>query len=331
MPAFTRVDTDCATWPQTPAATATKIRTLRRELADARLIWRGVADELKKVRDEKRVAELRLRQITDTEESTWFTRSHNQIASLPDDHVEVQTMRKRIADANAELARLEPILATRAAASEQLGQLIDGVEKYFDERLRGLKTIETFRGPAPALLKRESAVEAVERCRGRLAELDANRDQIIHAPWPSRECKERARAEIEKLSERGRPNVGSLNSERGGITWSERPFKELFVAGRMVMTEHDPAALPLVMFFLKDTIIEKIEAAIDAQADDKHALSAKQRAHAIEDIDREALQIQRAEEHHFLQATAKGANLTRRPAIDARALLQLADTMPPQR
>jgi hypothetical protein len=82
------------------------------------------------------------------------------------------------------------------------------------------------------------------------------------------------------------------------------------------------------MWLHRDAIIEKIETAIDALADDAHALTAEQRCDQLAEIDRERLTVERAEEHCFTEAVAAGANIIRRPTADARAVLGLSSAMP---
>ena len=62
---------------------------------------------------------------------------------------------------------------------------------------------ETSRVKSNSLQKRETLPDAVERCRRRIRELDADLHRVASAPWPSAETKRRARAEIEAIAARG--------------------------------------------------------------------------------------------------------------------------------
>ena len=90
----------------------------------------------------------------------------------------------------------------------------------------------------------------------------------------------------------------------------------------------DPSALPLLFWLHRETLTERIEAEIDALADDANALTAEQRTEQVGEIDRDRLAIQREEEHWVSKAIEDGANMLRRPDADPRAVLGLADDMP---
>ncbi len=102
----------------------------------------------------------------------------------------------------------------------------------------------------------------------------------------------------------------------------------MIIAGRLLTTQADPAALPVLFWLHHDLIVEKIQAAVDAIADDAHALTLEQRAELLGQIDVDRLAVEREEEHFLTESVAGGANVLRRPDADPRAVLGLDDGMP---
>ena len=142
-------------------------------------------------------------------------------------------------------------------------------------------------------------------------------------------AKERARAEIEALAERGQPSVFPLIESRDEpIYWSERAFTDALIGGRVITAAGDPPALPLLFWLHRDAIIAKVEAQIDAVADDPNALTAQQRAEQIGEIDRDRLAVHVHEEYWVTVAIDDGVNVIRRADADPRALLDLATICP---
>ncbi len=325
-----RLNPDPLNWPRIPKPVKITLRRLRRARDDAWLVWRAIADERQAAWDVKRSVEARLKTLTGGRpDSAWYAQYSN-FERLEDDDPLVVAQLEALADAKANIERLDPIVEVRSHQYHQLGRLQSSVEGYLTEGLRGVgDAIKLHKGPDPSPHKGESLVDAVERCRRRLRELDADRHRIASAPWHSAAAKLRARAEIEKLAERGRPSVlPVIESQDGAISWAGRAFTDFVVGSRLLTATGDPSALPLLFWLHRDTLIERIEAEIDALADDANALTAEQRAEQIKEIDRDQLAVQHEEEHWIGKAVDDGANLLRRPDADPRAVLGLADDMP---
>ena len=198
---------------------------MRRARDDAWLVWRAVADERQEAWEAKRVAEARLKVLTGGGPDTaWYDAQHPHFRNLPDDHPELVAQQEALTDAVANIERLDPIVEARSHQLDQLNRLLSAVENYLAEGLSGVgDAIKLYKGPAPSLRKGEGVVDAVERCRRRLRELDADRHKVASAPWHSAEAKRRARAEIDALAERGQPNVLPLiESCDESIYWAER-------------------------------------------------------------------------------------------------------------
>ena len=252
LPATIRLNADPIDWPRIPKPVKQKLRRLRRARDDAWLVWRAIADERQEAWEAKRVAEARLKVLKgDGPDSAWYGISqHSHFRRLEDDHPELVAQREALTDAVANIERLDPIVDTRSHQLDQLTRLLSAVENYLAEGLSGVgDAIKLHKGPAPSLRKGEAVVEAVERCRRRLRELDADRHRIDSAPWHSGLAKRRARAEIDKLAERGQPSVLPLiESCDEPIYWAERQFTDVVIAGRVVSAIGDPQALPLLFW-----------------------------------------------------------------------------------
>ena len=238
---------------------------------------------------------------------------------------------QRLDDVKANIERLNPLVDACSHWSQTLGRLVSSIENYFTEGLSGFSgAITLYKGPSPSPQKREAPVEAVERCRRRYRELEADRHRIMCSPWHAAGAKLRARAEIEKLAERGRPSVLPLiETAEETIAWRERLFSDVHMGnGQLVTAVGDPQALPLLFWLHKEALIQRIEAEIDAVSDDGAALTAQDRKKQLETIDRDRLALQREEDHWVSVAIEAGVAVLRRPEADPRAVLGLGDDMP---
>ena len=328
-PAVIRLNADPIDWPQVPKSAKIALRRLRRASDDAWHAWRAVADERQQAWDEKRTIEGQLKLLTGgRSDSAWYSHTqHSSFQKLPDDDLRVSNELGKLEDVVAELGRLGPIVDERSQRLQQCGHLVTSIENYLNGHAAA--AFKVYKGPEPSPQKRESPADAVERCRRRLRELDADRHRIASAPWHSAEAKRRARAEIDALAERGQPSVLPL-IERcdGSIYWAERLFTDAVIGGRPVSAVGDPQALPLLFWLHRAAIIAKIDAQIDAVADDANSLTDQERAEQIGEIDRDRLAVQREEEHWIGKAIDAGMTMLRRPDADPRAVLGLADDMP---
>ena len=335
LPATIRLNSDPLDWPRLPKPVKAKLRDLRRAHGDARLGCRAVSDERAEAWDGKRSIEARLTVLTGGRpNSPWYAHAqHANYHRLEDDHPDVAEQLSKLADAKTNIGRLDRLVEVRADRMGQLSRLLSSIDAYLGEGLGAVAgAIKLYKGPAPSPRKRETPTEAVERCRRRLRELDADRHKVASAPWLSAEAKRRARAEIDALAERGQPSVMPLIESRDeSIYWAARQFTDVVIGGRVVSAVGDPQALPLLFWLNRDAIVEKIEAQIDEIADDQNALTNEQREEQIREIDRDRLAVQREEEFWVGAAIDGGANILRRADADARAVLQLADDMPAPR
>jgi hypothetical protein len=88
----------------------------------------------------------------------------------------------------------------------------------------GNTTLEAVEVEPPKLNKGETVVDAIERHRRRVRELRADLHRIESAPYPSSYAKQRMRAQIGQLAQRGAPSVSSLveHGSRDSVADAER-------------------------------------------------------------------------------------------------------------
>lgn len=329
-PGMISADADPVGWSHFPKFAKAALKRLRREHDDAWRAWRSVADERQETWNTKQAVEARLKGLTGGRaDSAWYGGvQHARYQKLEDDDPRVLAENEKLKDLIDDLSRINELLAERSHRSQQLNSLVRSVETY----LNGLGSVgatKLHKGPAPVTQKREAPVDAVERCRRRLRELEADRHRIASAPWHSTEAKQRARAEIDTLAERGEPSVLPLIESQEGIYWPERACTDVVVGGRLISSFGDPNGLPLFFWLNREAITEKIERLIDEVADDNSALTKQNRAERIAEIDRDRLATQRDEEFFIGRAITDGMTVLRRADADPRAVLGLADEMPP--
>lgn len=173
----------------------------------------------------------------------------------------------------------------------------------------------------------ERLIPENDKQRNEIANLLADRHELLSKAFPSAEIKIRARAEVEELARRGRPDVTLLVNygPSQGVIW---PDYEAIARGRGIgvalpgdvgHTRNVPAAhMPLLAWLFKDSLIAAIEAEIDANSEDEQALSLEQRTKKLAEIDARILAAERVEVALVRHA---GIAVDYREDTDPRALL----------
>ncbi|MGO7030640.1 hypothetical protein ACCS91_27255 [Rhizobium ruizarguesonis] len=167
----------------------------------------------------------------------------------------------------------------------------------------------------------------IDKQRNEIATLFADRHETLSKATPSVEIKARARAEIEELARRGRPNVTSMvnHGPNEGVIWPD--YKTIARGSGIAVvlpgdTGHtrrvDAPHLPLLAWLFKDRMLEAIEAEIDANSEDEHALSVEQRVKKLAEIDARILAAERVDVALTRQA---GGAIDYREDTDPRAFL----------
>lgn len=300
-----------------PAAVRQKLKALRRALADSEGPFRGVMDEYH---------ETRSKIYTLTARITHLERREN----LRPDHPLVAAERHSLAQFQAESRELQALLDERKPSVSSLRLLIASAESYV-RQLGGRKIELAPSLPEPKLARGESFFDAVEKARGKLAELRQDIEAAINAPIHSSAAKAAARAWVDNLAAAGGIDVSPLlDAGRPPILPQKNmPALKVF-AGTSGLTEDYSAPNVEALFFRvhRDRILADLEHDIDIVADDASALSDEQRAKRISACKAAILDQERTEESLIVMAAESGLSVMRRPDADPRAILGLANSMP---
>ena len=166
----------------------------------------------------------------------------------------------------------------------------------------------------------------VERIRKELAALDDQWAAAESAPAPKNDLLNRAVAEIDRIAERGRPDVNPRS--RGGDPL--RLAEQLAIGTRTVGSgENRSTSLvgnpaPFLVWAVRDQLTEKISAMVEALSD-QGVLTDAQREEEFARIAARRLEVERAEESTILVAEAEGQAIARRRQADPRAILELIE------
>lgn len=271
----------------------------------------GIHEQETDLRDRKLTIERRIRDLRERPDYRWMDTTAN---------VELEQRKLAIVDGDLDHAKER---AERCTATWRgLRASVSNLERY----LAGLPVgavIAPFAGAAPELRKGETAIVAVERCRRRVRELDADLHRIETAPIPSAEAKALKNAELDNRISRGRPRCSPLIDHGEPVEW---PSVALRSSGRDTVSAIDP--VDILAWLFADQLRAKLDAEIDAVADDAAALSTEQRDQQRRQALRDKLTTERDEEAFVRMAIAGGALVMRRPEADPRAVLGLCDELP---
>jgi hypothetical protein len=211
----------------------------------------------------------------------------------------------------------------RVAQWTAASQAKTAVEDYLRHGVPGNCKLEAAAEVEPKLNKGETVTDAIERLRRRGRELKAAIHTIRSSCFPSGYCKQRAREQVEQLSQRGAISVSRLVEFDGDIEFpslQQRAMVHNATAGAVAF--HETVDVVALMAFLhKPTLIAALDREIDAEADDKAALTHEQRqereAVALADL----LDIERQEASLTWSAIEQGLPIEFRADCDPRALL----------
>lgn len=236
---------------------------------------------------------------------------------------------RELAAAEAEVARHLARQGEANEASEGPRACLHQLQRWLDKQ-RG-RALPAFTGTvgAPVQRRGETLAQAVERVRGEIAERRADLHRIASAPLTSAEAKAAIRREVEALAEAGAPDVGRV-LEGQPIRWpSFRELRHLGSNGPIYGESGDPQAVDaraLMAWLMKGLLLTRLEAEVDAIADDKAALSTVQRRTEDARVRAELLALERAEEA-LIEDAPPELRIWRRAEADPRAVLGLAETL----
>jgi hypothetical protein len=309
-----------------PVHAAEKLRRLKSMAADLGAITSAASDRLNDAQGKLQVIEQRLSVLRT-----------NNVGGRND--MAIKEASERADAARAERDRAQAELDARIERARPLREVVLQVERYVEKALISVDEISLappVETPTPR--KGESYNDLVAAVRTRIEKHRAERQAAIDAPQPSEAAKQRARAEIEQLAEKGRPGVmGLLESSHGSIEWPQRyqlagiAMRGHEAVARVGRDQFVPDLLPLVIWSHRDAILQAIEREIDERSDDRSALDPVQRAKKIAQAEQARFEAELVEERIIEQAEAAGVVVARRSDADPRAILGLSPSLPAPR
>ena len=303
-----------------PAAAREKLRHLRQVRDDARAAACSLSDNIQNLHADKNAAEISKRRLTDGYQGSGF--------QLKSDDPRVRVEADRIKYFTEEIARLTVPAEQRSEAWQLRGRLVNGIERWLTQ-LPPTTKIALHVGQVTVPKKGETALDAIERVRRRIRELQADILQCQAAPRPAGDCKRIMRAQIEQMAATGRPNVAPLIDNGEPFQWPTTLRRSMNVSG--IATVENVIDVQAIMTWLhKDTLVAKLDLEIDELADEKNALTDAQRKEREATLLRDMLANERDEEA-FIQLAMEhgGVDVPRRGDCDPRAVLELAGDLPP--
>jgi len=289
--------------------------SLRQRTIDAHALLTS-SDTLRELREVKGDHQRRLSELT----------RHRGLGghALDDSAPQVIDERKKLARVEVELARLKELDEVRVARWRDAGALEQQLVAWLRTGIPGnCRLVEVEDQPAAELLKKgETVATAVERCRFRLRELQADAHRVRSSPFPSSDAKRKVREQIDTLADAAEPDttrVVELLEPVAFVTTALRA--DIHNAGAAVAFSEVPDAIGLIAWLFRDQLIAKVEASIDAVADDKAALSERERQEQEAVILADALVIERQEVALILHAETQGMTMDFRKDTDPRAVL----------
>ena len=153
----------------------------------------------------------------------------------------------------------------------------------------------------PKLPKDTDVLTFVELQRRRVRELRADLHRIESSPFPSAYCKQRLRDQITTLAERGRPSVSRLVEHDGNVDFANEHRSVPIIAGSKeapvtaIAAWQQSDALALFAWLHREELVKRLDAEIDAEADDESALSHAERERRTAEVQSDLLATERIE------------------------------------
>jgi hypothetical protein len=313
---------DPLNWPDVPADIEQRLADLRQRADDAHAQLLPLLDAQQEARQRRGFAATRLKSLKDGQRFAW-KEAPDAGGWEPSTDPGIKEQERIIAQATREIERLERLIDERSTAHQEARGIAGSVSAYLLQLGAPSAWFRLDAAIEVAPRKNESLADAVESRRRRRRELQNDRQKVITAPYPSSLLKEKARAEIDALAERGRPQV-SLYGHR--IEWPSVPVHVRWTDGGGTGGTAD--AVGIAVWANRHAITEAIEREIDEIADDAAALTDAQRSKALSDIDRDTLHAEREEEGFIRLSEQAGTPIARRGNHDPRAVLDLCGTLP---
>ncbi|MHC6158305.1 hypothetical protein ACVSQB_42155 [Bradyrhizobium elkanii] len=295
--------------------------------ADARSTWLPVEEQMRATRAELHRVESHRQQLI-------LTRNAHRPGADKEDK-QVRDLDKQASELTEKLRRLIAREATAAARMRNCGILASRCRAFLAPG--GLPSPARLASVSPIALsdileRGERIIDALERLRLRIRELEAHAHQIRSAPFPSEAKKRDAAALIARLAERGAPSISAMIDDNASeIAWPYTLQEHNLIAvvpdanTRVVGTASGqvPDVIGLLCWALRDTLTEKVNELIETNSDDAAALPADEREKQLAQIEADKLMTERKETTLVQAAQAAGEAVEHRHDISVLAALQL--------
>lgn len=291
-----------------PAAVRDRIESLRDTAADLHRALKGISDDRQELWAKRSDAEGRLHE--------------HRRDGLTDDDPPLPELLAEVKKQGAKLAKLSGRADKLGGEHQHALRLVNNLEAYLRSHAAG--GLSHYTGPSPQLANGETALDGLERAARRTRTLQADRRDVLAAPFPTSVAKKLARAQLAARAEAAKPDVVGLVEHCDPIRFPLTGALSEAGLHRIDTFVTDPIGA-LAWLFPKE-MQAAIDKEIDANGDDKAALSAEQRTAKLVQIDGDILASEREE-----AAFAELAGLMPRHDLNPRAVLQLADNMPAPR
>jgi hypothetical protein len=168
--------------------------------------------------------------------------------------------------------------------------------------------MEDFTGSPPKLPKETDILAALARARQASDELAGGLNRVRGCCYPSDHAKRRMRSMVEDLAQRGAVNVANLIKRDHDLQWSQELVQV------QVANTDKPAAVgfcavqdtALFAWVHKQALIERLEAEIDREPDDRNALGPDERARREAELQAQILAQDRNEAEIVWLARERG-------------------------
>jgi hypothetical protein len=135
----------------------------------------------------------------------------------------------------------------------------------------------------------------IERHRMRLRELAADAHRVLSSPYPSKDAKAKARAQIEAIAEASAPDVDGLVEHLSPIMFATKNMQsQVYNVETPAIAFHEVEdGLGFMIWLHRDQVIARVEKEIDGCSDDKAALCEIQRSEMAATINADTLEVHR--------------------------------------
>jgi hypothetical protein len=293
-----------------------RLRQLRDRRADAHAVMIPHS-ELQEAIADRTLAEQNLRRLQEHPQNHGF--------GLPPSDARVIAAEQQVARTGDNARRLQERSEKLAQAWRAASQPLAAVESWLREgKPSGVQLLD-YEIEMPKLVKGENGLlDQIENRRRRVRELRADLHRIASAPYPSNHAKAKMRQQIEQLAERGEPSVARLVEVDGPVEFQmQRLRSEVIGAEQRALAFAEVPDIALVAFLIPEILIKRLDALIDAGADDKSALTHQQRQQRESEVMSDLLSVEREESWFVWAAMEQGLPCEHRADCDVRAILQI--------